>query len=176
MDSLFGCSDWRDLKTIQDHNDRADATISLFSDQLKAEFVTHMRMLGANNVLKYVLLHATNHPRGRDLMKEAMWNVEPSGTFAAHERDHPDQLVLVSPEPDLAPLRDRLWSEFAGREVRMKAIYDWLSGELYLRKHVHQIIRDYRKRKLLDCSGYDDRFAFGKNPVVHFPSQRPDEA
>ena len=90
--------DWRQLASIADPRERERETIALFSRQLKAEFVTHMNMIGDNNVLKYVLLHASNHPRGRELMKESMWAVVPDGSFKAFERDTPDQLVLIEPE------------------------------------------------------------------------------
>ena len=105
MDSLFGCPDWRELANIEDPQERGSKTIALFSHQLKAEFVTHINMIGANKVLKYVLLHASNHPRGRELMKDSMWAVVPDGTFTAFERDAPDQLILIEPEPSLEPLR-----------------------------------------------------------------------
>lgn len=176
MDSLFGCPDWRSLATIDDPSDRAEATIRLFSSQLRAEFVTHMYMRGVNKRLKYVLLHATNHKRGRELMKEAMWSIEPSGSFAAYERTNPNQLILISADPELRPLKDRLWSEFVGREARMDVIYDWLAGELYLKKHLHQVLRDYRSRGILEFSGYTGRFGFNRNPIVHFPAERPQGA
>ena len=173
MDSLFGCPDWRNLVSIQDPREREDKTIALFSHQLEAKFVTHINMIGSNNVLKYVLLHASNHPRGRELMKESMWAVVPDGSFKVFERNSPDQLVFIDPEPNLEPLKDLLWKNFAGRRVRMQEIYNWLLQELYLDKHVHKVLRDYRKRGFVNFSGYEGRFAFGKKPLVSFPPARP---
>ena len=173
MDSLFGCQDWRQLANIEDPREREDKTIALFSHQLKAKFVTHINMIGDNGVLKYVLLHASNHPRGRELIKESMWTVVPDGSFKAFERDTPDQLVLIEPEPNLEPLKDLLWKNFAGRQIRMQEIYNWLLQELYLEKHVHQVLRDYRKQGFVSCSGYEGRFAFSKKPLVSFPPTRP---
>ena len=173
MDSLFGCQDWRELASIENPRERERETIAFFSHQLKAEFVTHINMIGDNSVLKYVLLHASNHPKGRELMKESMWAVVPDGSFTAFERDNPDQLVLIEPDPNLEPLKDRLWTNFAGQQVRMKKIYDWLLSELYLKKHVHQVLREYRKQRFVDFSDYGKRFAFGSNPLVSFPLGRP---
>lgn len=173
MDSLFGCPDWRSLTTIADPSERAEATIQLFSSQLRAEFVTHMYMRGISKGLKYVLLHAANHKRGREVMKEAIWSIEPGGSFTAYERTNPDQLVLISAEPELGPLKDRLWSEFIGCEVQMDVIYDWLAGELYCKKHLHQVLGDYRRKGILEFSDYAGRFGFSKNPIVHFPAERP---
>ena len=173
MDSLFGCPDWRELASIGDSQERELATIALFSRQLKAEFVTHMNMIGDNNVLKYVLLHASNHPKGRELMKESMWAVVPDGSFTAFQRDNPDQLVLIEPEPDLEPLKDLLWSNFVGKRVYMEKIYDWLLRELYLKKHVHEVLREYKNQSIVDFSDYGKPFGFSKNPLVSFPPARP---
>ena len=176
MDSLFGCQDWRELASIENPRERERETIALFSHQLKAEFVTHINMIGDNSVLKYVLLHASNHPRGRELMKESMWAVVPDGSFTAFERDTPDQLVLIEPDPSLEPLKNLLWENFTGKQVYMEEIYDWLLRELYLKKHVHQVLREYRNQGFVDFSGYEGTFAFSKNPLASFPLWRPAES
>ena len=106
-------------------------------------------------------------------MKEAMWSVTPDGSFTAFERDDPNQLVLIAPNPDLHPLKSKLWHRFAGQQVRMQQLYDWLLGELYLQKHLHDVLREYRDEGIVRFSDYGDRFAFGRNPVVSFPPQRP---
>ena len=158
---------------MRDAFERSEQTIRLFSAQLAADHVTHMCMRGENNALKYVLIHATNHPRGRVKMKEAMWSVKPDGVFTAHERHSPKQLVLISPEPDLEPLRRTLWARFAGCRINMAEMYDWLLSQLYLPRHLHRVLRIYRRRSVVEFHDYDGRFAFGKNPTVAFPGHRP---
>jgi hypothetical protein len=175
MDALFGNSNWRQLIEIEDPVARAGATISLFSSQLQAEFVTHMYMRDTRGVLKYVLFHATNHQRGREVMKDAMWAVTPDGSFTAFERDVPEQMVLIVADPDLGPLKTNLWARFGGQQVRMEDLYEWLIGELYLPKHLHQVLRDYRKRGIVYFSDFSGRFGFNKNPLVSFPPERLEE-
>lgn len=172
MNRLFGCNTWKELRSITDSEKRAEACIRLFSDQLDTKYVTHMYMRASNNQLKYVLLHATNHPRGRELMKEAMWSVTPEGSFTAYERDHPDQLIFITPDPDLQPLEDRLWEKFKGRDVRINEVYKWLNEQLYLKKHLHKILRKYREDGIVTFSKYSGRFAFEKNPIIHFPPEK----
>ena len=168
MDSLFGCRDWQALIGIQDPATRATETIALFSRQLSAKYVTHMNMIGENNVLKYALIHATNHEKGREVMKQAVWSVTPDGTFTAHERNTPDQLVLIVPEPDLKKLKNSLQSTFASRKVQMAEVDQWLLSQLYLPKHLHQVLRELRDDGLVEFGGYQGRFAFNKNPSVAF--------
>ena len=130
-------------------------------------------MRGTNKALKYVLLHASNHPKGRNLMKDSMWAVSPDGSFTAYERDNPNQHVLIEPKPDFRLLKYMLWSQFAGKEVHMKQIDNWSLYTSYREKHVQDIIRDYQKRKIVDASGYSGRFAPNKNPLISFPTKQP---
>ena len=172
MDILFGCHNWRELSSIENPDDRQTKIVALFSHQLQAEFVTHMNMIGDTNGLKYVLLHASNHPKGWKLMKDSMWAISPDGSFSASQRANPEQLVIFEPKPNLEPLKDSLWTVFAGKQLRMEKIYEWLLGELYLEKHVHEVLREYRKREFIKCSDYGTRFAFSNNPLVSFPPER----
>lgn len=169
LDLLFGCSEWRQLAGIRSYEERTEKTINLFSKQLEAKHVTHMYMRARNGVLKYALFHATNAERGRELIKEAIWSVTPDGSFTAFEHHHPDQPVLVTPEPNLAPLKEQLRDRFAGRQVRMKEIYEWLLDRLYRKKHLHKVLREWRNNDEIECIGYEGRFAFDKNPLVQFP-------
>jgi len=173
MDALFGCSDWRRLAQIGDSDVRARETIALFSRQLSAEYATHLHMTGDNNALKYVLIHATNHQKGRTLMKDAIWAVAPDGTFRAHERNTPEQLVLLIPEPDLDPLEQALQSSFAGRTVRMEELYEWLVPRVYLQKHLHLVLKNMRRKGRVQFNDYTGRFAFSKNPRASFAATVP---
>ena len=176
MDTLFGCHDWSDLSRINNLESRYRETIALFSRQLQAEFATHMNMMGTNNAPKYVLIHASNHPKGRNLMKDSMWAISPDGSFTAYERDNPSQLVLIEPEPDLQLLKNMLWTQFTGEQVHTKKIDNWSLYTSYREKHVRDIVRDYRKREIVDASGYRGRFGFDKNPLISFPAERPTDS
>lgn len=171
MDQLFGSEEWRELLNVHDPEQRAQRTIGLFSSKLAANHVTHMLMRGERSALKYVLIHATNHARGRQLMKEALWTVTPDGTFSAHEAHSPDQLVLIVPDPDLLPLRHSLLHAFAGRTVHMHHLYDWLLPQMYLPKHLHRVLRYLRDEGLVSITGYQGRLAFNKDPEVTFPHE-----
>jgi hypothetical protein len=175
MDKLFGSPEWRRLADIQDSEERLSKTVRFFGNQLKAKHVIHMTMRGVNNAVKYVLLHATNHPKGREKMKEAIWSVVPDGSFTAYERDNPEQLVFLGPDPDLRPLEDIIWGKFRGRKVILgeKETKEIALATLYLPKHVHKILRDYKNKKIVTVTGYGDRFGFNRNPLFSFPDKRP---
>jgi three-Cys-motif partner protein len=170
LNKLFGTNKWEELRTIENYKKRIEATINLFSNQLKANYVTHMKMLARNNALKYVEIHATNHPKGKDLIKDSIWKVCPDGVFTASERRTPDQLILLEPEPNLSPLEENLRQEFSGKSVSIKELYNWLLNQIYLKKHLHQIIRKLRNNGSIRVTGYTGRFSFNNNPIIHFPN------
>ena len=101
-------------------------------------------------------------------MKHAMWSVSPEGSFAASERDNPNQLVLLNAEPDLTAFRNKMIGQFKGKSLYMNDMYEWLRGEIYIEKHLHKVLRECRDQGLLSFQDYDGRFAFDKNPLVVF--------
>lgn len=168
MNRLFGCNDWEKARDITDYKTREAAILKIFSNQLKAKYVTHMHMLSSSNTTKYVLIHATNHPSGKELMKQAIWSISPEGSFAASERDNPNQLVLLNAQPDLRPLKHKIIEQYKGKSLHISDIYQWLNGEIYLQKHLHEVLREFKNQGILTFSEYGDRFAFSHNPLVSF--------
>jgi three-Cys-motif partner protein len=173
MDTLFGCREWRDLRAIIDAEERCEGAIQLFQGSLGARYITWIKMLGENRAIKYLLIHATNHPKGRELMKEAIWNVAPEGNFVARVADNPQQEILIQPEPNLTPLTDWLWSKYRGHAVRCQEIENELVSTIYLPKHFHKVARTLRDNNEIEFINYEGKFPFGKNPVIDFRSKPP---
>ncbi len=171
LDRLFGTIKWRELEAIDNYDGRIDSTLSLFGNQLKSEYITNMFMRASNGNLKYVLIHATNNRRGREVMKDAIWKVTPDGTFTASENHNPDQLILIEPEPDLKPLEDILLQNFSNVNIKMDELYNWLLGNLFRKPHLHNILRKLRDSNLLEFTDYTGKFAFSKNPLVTFKAR-----
>jgi len=132
-----------------------------------------MYMRAKNGALKYVLIHASNHSRGREVKKDALWSLTPDGSFTASERDSADQPILITLDPDLSPLENAIWRDFAGKSVDMAGLYNWLLSQTYVKKHLHQILSEYRNNGIIGCEETGDRFAFKRNPIFTFPAKRP---
>jgi three-Cys-motif partner protein len=168
MDALFGRPDWRPLREITDPSERCEQAIQLFQAGLGARFMTWIKMLGENQAITYVLIHATNHQRGRELMKEAIWSIAPEGGFAARVSDNPQQEFLIQPEPNLGPLIDWLWHKYRSHTVKYSEIENELSRIIFLPKHLHKVIRMLRDTDQVQCGGYEGRFSFKQNPLIGF--------
>lgn len=84
LNNMFGNSEWRRIRAIPESDQRCEAAIELFKGGIKAKYTTHMKLIG---ITRYVLIHATDHVEGRELMKDAMWAMCPSGGFEVRVGD-----------------------------------------------------------------------------------------
>ncbi len=162
LNLVFGGDQWRQIDAAH-HDERAEQCVALLTDMTGAKWGTYIWMLDKNRI-RYFLLHLTNHHAGRDLMKECIWRACPDGGYCASKSDNPRQLLLIKPEPDLKPLQHwvvqklshqpRYWQDLAG-ELRV---------ELWLGKHLNQVIRSMRQNGRVDADDYEGRFAQKNNP------------
>jgi hypothetical protein len=175
LDWMFDGPDWRDEIRSQDFETRCEQALSLIKRTVRARWATSVRMLGENGATEYVLLHLTNHDRGRDVMKRAMWRVCPTcdGTFRARKTDDPDQGVLLSLEPDLRPLRQTVLALLRRQPLRWKTLHTAVRGELWLDKHVNDVVRGLRAEGEVLDSDYEGRFAVANNPLLSLAGSDP---
>jgi len=159
LDRLFGTNQWRSLRGTSDSHQRMADALGLFEQQLGCSLM-RFAMCGKNGAIKYVLLHATRHPKGRELMKDAAWKVAPDGSFSASEAASPYQPVLLVPKPDLSPLRAALLEEFRGRRVRTKDIKSWVGETLWRQPHATAVLRELWKEGILISVCGESRFTW----------------
>ena len=117
LTSLFNSDRWREAIPLEGA-ERSDFLLNLFEEQLRQQGqVQHVTSfeLRTRDGNDYRLVFATGHDRGVELMKEAMWSVDPAqGTrYIAHTDN--GQQVLFQPKVDTGPLLDELRSAFGQR-------------------------------------------------------------
>lgn len=98
----------------------------LYGSQLKSvagfTYVRPFEMIDTNrNRTAYFLMYGTRSPKGLEIMKDAMWNVDPvyGIRFAGQAGG---QAMLFEPEVDFAPLRNALLDHFHGQTVSVEEI------------------------------------------------------
>ena len=173
MDALFGSPAWRDLTDIPEADERCEAAIRLLGRQIGGKYLTRVKMLGEHGEIKYVLIHTTGHPKGRELMLQAMWKICPTGGFRVRVNDNPDQEMLIQPTPDLEPLKDWLRKRYSGKTVSVDEIYSDLQspegGTSYLRPHLHEVLKEFHRTGELTGP---DKLVFSTNPTIRFRAKR----
>lgn len=176
LNLVFHGDRWSQIDS-DDHNERAQQCVTLLTDLAGAKWGTYIWMLH-NNRIRYFLLHLTNHDAGRDLMKECIWKACPDGGYCASKSDNPHQLLLIEPEPDLERLRDWVVDSLSDRPWYWQDLTDELREELWLGKHLNQVIRAMRQNEEIIADDYEGRFAQTNNPrlrLVGDQKERGDE-
>jgi three-Cys-motif partner protein len=165
MNNVFNGDAWKKI-CADEPDDRAEECADLFREITGARWGTHIRMLD-NGRIRYFLLHLTNHDAGRDLMKECIWKACPNGGFYASRSDNPRRRYLIQPEPDLTPLHDWIAERLSAGPKRWQELTEALREELWLPKHLNDVVRQMRKSKDLVADGYAGQFAPKNNPLLH---------
>jgi three-Cys-motif partner protein len=131
LDALFGCQEWRQASTILDPEARRVFLYNLYREQLKnagAKHVVYFELFEERR-LKYAIFFATQHKRGCDKMKEAIWKVAPDGDYTFRGRTGP-QLSLNLTSQDLGPLKAQLIERFKDQGwVSIETVQDYMCGD-----------------------------------------------
>ena len=143
LDAFFGTSDWR--KAIQLHgSERRDFLTTLYVEQLRSAGLQHVRtfeMRDSGNRTEYFLIFGTHHKEGLNVIKQAMWAVDPSGQFQFSDFTDPNQPTLFAMEPDYRQLQNLIIAHFSRTTTTIEAIEDFVIVETaFLTTHVRKPI------------------------------------
>lgn len=147
FDSFFGTNEWRSGINLAAPADRNRFLHDLYFRQLKgaacAKYARSFQMRNASGLVDYYLFYATGNQLGLKKMKEAMWKVDQSGDFAFSDATDPNQMVLFGGEPRYDQLRQQILSQFAGREVTVGDVEEFVLAETAFREthYKRQVLR-----------------------------------
>lgn len=126
VDNLFGTNEWRrmmDLPIAQ----RKQFVYDLYEQQLRnagAGFVTYFELWNEGKHV-YTIFFATKHPKGMDLMKQAIWKADRSGGYRFVGR-RGGQIDFDVETTDVSPFADEIRIAFGGRaKVPIEDLKDW---------------------------------------------------
>jgi hypothetical protein len=122
MDGLFGTDRWREAIPLQGE-ERKRFLHDLFRDQLAAE--------GADRLVRsfeiptasgtgYHLFFTTGHEKGLEVIKDAMWAVDPIEGQRYRDSADADQLMIFGSDVDTGPLLAGLRTHFGVREFTIE--------------------------------------------------------
>ncbi|PYE30813.1 three-Cys-motif partner protein [Idiomarina fontislapidosi] len=83
LNALFGTDNWQEIIDIDDSSVRHRKLVELYKEQLKksgASQVIHFDLYRGNKLI-YTIFFASNHWKGSDKMKAAIWKAIPDGSF-----------------------------------------------------------------------------------------------
>jgi three-Cys-motif partner protein len=171
---LFGTDEYEDGGDLSGEQ-RRRFLHDLYMDQLmdagKFKYALDFEMVNMQGRNVYSLIFATRHIAGLEAMKEAMWDVDPSGGFRFSDR-HAGTTSLFNGHIDPAPLRQAMLKRFAGKEVRVDTeihefvLADTIYGPTHYKKQVLKPLQE--EGLLIPISGQRRKGTFPDGTVVRF--------
>lgn len=149
FDELFGCPDWIACRSLVGA-DREGRLRYLYQSQLQgAGFrgVLQFQMVNRFNQTQYYLFYGTKHHLGMRVMKDAMWDADPTGAFAFSDVTDPKQGRLFDKlfvEQYIRQLTEDLAKAFKGMEVpknQLEQWVDWHTSPPYRQPHLTAALR-----------------------------------
>lgn len=110
-----------------------------------AKFIRHFEMRDSNNRILYYLFFISNHRKGYIKMKEAMWKVEPRGSFSFSDSTDPGQSILFNNEDLWLPMMKKTITEkYAGMKlVDVEDVLDYVEVQTgYLGTHMKKALKE----------------------------------
>lgn len=131
LNSLFGSTEWQRGLQIEDPAKKREFFYHLYTEQLRkagARHVVRFELCKGRRVI-YAVFFATQHPKGCDRMKQAIWKVAPWGDYA-FRGTRSGQLPLGLPNQDFKPLQEALCQKFGGRGwVKIEKIEEFVASD-----------------------------------------------
>jgi len=136
-DELFGTDAWRHVLLVNESTKRRRMIHDIYRDQLRtvADHVRSFEMLNRRNRTDYFLFFATNELIGLERMKDAMWKVDPSGTYQFSDYTDAQGAMDLFPEgPDFEELKKLIVARFGGKTVETDKVGDFVVADTPFRR------------------------------------------
>lgn len=153
----------------------------LYARQLKDvcgfTFVRHFEMVDPTRKRTvYYLMYGTRHTKGLEVMKDAMWEVDPVGgaRFSGFAGDQP---MLFEPEANLQPLREALLGEFRSKTVSIEKLEQFVIERTDYRATQYKgVLQELEKDGLIRCvSARSKRLTYPNGTQLEFLDSKVQE-
>jgi three-Cys-motif partner protein len=175
---LFGTDKWADILNYLDNYSAADRRFflhKLYKDQLREagyKYVISFEMKNEKNSTEYFLYFGSNHIRGLEKMKDAMWDVDNSGayTFSDYEANLAQLRFVEFDQPDLSILADEIYLKFQGQKVATTRVKEFVITDTIFRKSVHSTaaLKMLEEQGLIKVIGRKSKRGFSDSTTIYF--------
>ena len=171
LKELFGTEDYlgaQELSGIPRKKFLTDLYERQIKNELKLEYVQGFEMVTLENK-SYFLFHGTRHIAGVRAMKEAMWNIDPTGMykFVSREEDEP---ILFSLTQDTSKEQEQVALHFSGRTVFFGDVEKYVLTKTRLAtKHVKkEILRPLQEGMKITCHNQTRKYTYPEKEMIEF--------
>lgn len=129
FDCTWGGGEWREAIDLPESERRPfllETYKKALRERARAKYVCAFSMFDKYDSPLYWLIFSTNHVRGLEEMKKAMWSVDGNGGFKFSDKDNPGQLRLLDEEFDQPWLAEQLSKKLAGRTMTVAQVKEFV--------------------------------------------------
>jgi three-Cys-motif partner protein len=166
----YGGKEWREAIALPGKR-RRSLLLDLYKTALKEKasvrYVQSFAMSDDTGTLLYWLLFCTNHLRGLEEMKRAMWTVDDSGNFRFSDKENPAQFELLNQAFSQLWLADTLATKFNAQSLSIGEVRAFVLEETpcYQFKSALNELKERRQLTIVKKPpGY--RQGFGDDSIV----------
>ena len=138
------------------------------------KFVRYFNLIDAKRgKTVYFLMFGTKHPKGLEVMKEAMWSLDPIQGYSFTDSAGA-QNMLFALEPDITPLRKAILEQFAGKIVPIETTEEFVIVDTdYKKSHYKQVLKVLEIEDLVTCmSQRRGKYTYPSGTILSFKSAR----
>jgi three-Cys-motif partner protein len=176
MDSLYCSPDWRNARNIKGPNQISYLMrlyVKCLSEKTAAKYVMPFEMADSNGNTIYYLVFATKHPRGLDVMKEAMWKVDPSGTYRFYDyADGVRRLELSERGPEWSyHAQNLVFNHFKGKAIAVEDVEDFVRQTPFLWRKKRILLPLEERGLILNVAGRSRTHTYPEGSVIAFADE-----
>lgn len=178
LDKLFGMKEWREVR--EKTGPKEHYLLQLYEKQLKemrgVKYTRSFEMIGKYNQIIYYLIFGTEHWKGLEVMKEAMWKVDRRGQYQFSDRLGRDQIFLIDFQETkfwIPEATNAVYERFKGKRATIDEIKEYVIIETpYLfRKRILRYLESLRPKRILNVIGRKKALTYPNGCTVFFSSK-----
>ncbi|MGV9862329.1 three-Cys-motif partner protein TcmP [Rhodococcus koreensis] len=171
LSELFGCSDYAQADGLGP-DERKRFLADLYERQLREvgqfPYVSRFEMIEMRGRTSYFLYHCTRSLKGLEVMRSAMWKIDPT-----NGSQFSDRVAGIEPLFDATftlDLDKLLITRFKGQTVPIKVLQDFvLTDTRYAPAHLKKdTLKPMQERGLIECIGQKRKGTYPEGVSIHF--------
>jgi three-Cys-motif partner protein len=176
LNALYATDEWRKARDMKEE-ERVNFLLKLYERQLKtvggARYVRSFEMVGPFNQVIYYLVYGTKHWKGLEVMKEAMWKVDPRGTYRFSDVTDVNQAYIINYQdtPHWVPeAAQKVYAAFQGKTVSEEEIRRFVIIEtpFIYRKTILKYLEQMHPPKIISVTGRQKRLSYPSRCRITF--------
>lgn len=178
LTELFGTERYKEAAGLSGKA-RQQFLHDLYEEQIKKvcdfPFVQSFGMINTTGHIGYYLFYATRDIKGLEIMKDAMWKVDPGGDYRFSDRLAGQTILFIEENLEVGPLRRMLLKSFAGQTATIEEIERFTTIHTpYKKTHLRSpVLTPLEKEGAIQVQRPGKR-GFPAGTTIIFPSNQED--